>query len=515
MPTPNFSSSDFEVTYDPETGSSEEGAFHVLICEEQRSRVQLISRVVVEGGAQPLQATDSFTLTKLASLQCFIALVGFADCPAANSPALNEVRALVNSGLIVMCYADHVRTWPLRTRCNVLLAGAFMLFDSAEPEFSQDLNRALTEVLRLQRGRRDEEATMKSEMKKFGVVGESRMMRSIFRWVEKASALSDLPALITGETGTGKELIVNAIHRLDRKRCTGPLVALNCGAITAGVAESELFGHRRGAFTGAERHRKGLIRAADGGILFLDEIGDLDCALQSKLLRVLQENRVLGVGEDQELPVNVRVIAATNRNLEGMVGCGAFRDDLFHRLNILSVHIPALRQRPADLKPLVQHFVEKHRNLWSGTRLSVEPEFIEALTQLELPGNAREVENIVRRALVNKITDSPLSLSDLPPEVLGKIAEQRSESQFSDAPAGADDGPERLRFVAASADYDASLFKLLQLNQGSLTRTLQECERVLIAAALEHSHGNQTSMAKLLGITPRSVYNKIRKHGLR
>jgi transcriptional regulator with GAF, ATPase, and Fis domain len=515
MPTPNFSEPDFEPTYDPETGLPAEGATHVLICGEQGSRVQLIKEVVVEGGAQPLEAMDSSVLTRLAELQCFVALIGFTDCPAANSPALKDVRALVNSGLIVMCYADHARTWPLRGRCNVLLAGAFTLFDSAVPEFSQDLNRALTEVLRLQRGRRDNEARRKSEMKKLGVVGESRMMRSIFRWVEKASALSDLPALITGETGTGKELIVNAIHRLDHKRSTGPLVALNCGAITAGVAESELFGHRRGAFTGADRHRKGLIRAADGGVLFLDEIGDLDCALQSKLLRVLQENRVLGVGEDRELPVNVRVIAATNRNLEGMVERGAFRDDLFHRLNILSVHIPALRQRPADLKPLVQHFVEKHRTLRNGTRLPVEPEFIEALAQLELPGNAREVENIVRRALVNKITDSPLGLADLAPEVLQKIAEQKVESQLPDESAGTDNEPERSPFLTAGTDYDASLFKLLQLNQGSLARTLQECERVLIAGALECSHGKQSSAAKLLGITPRSVYNKLRKHGLR
>jgi transcriptional regulator with PAS, ATPase and Fis domain len=515
MPAPNSPNSGFAAACEPETGSSDEHEFHVLICEEQSSRVQLISRVVVEGGAQPLQVIDSSALTKLPSLQCFIALVGFAGCPAANAPALNTVRALVNSGLIVMCYADHVRTWPLGKRCNVLLAGALRLFDSAMPEFSQELKRALTEVLRLQSAKRDEDARMKSEIRKLGLIGESRVMLSIFRWVQKASALSDLPALITGETGTGKELLVNAIHRLDRKRSTGPLVALNCGAITAGVAESELFGHRRGAFTGAERHRKGLIRAANGGILFLDEIGDLDCSLQSKLLRVLQESRVLGVGEDRELPINVRVIAATNRNLKEMVGRGAFRDDLFHRLNILSVHIPALRQRPADLKPLVQHFVEKHRNLSSATRLSVDPEFIEALAQLELPGNAREVENLVRRALVNKITDSPLTLSDLPPEVLGKLAEQKADPPFSNDRAGAEDQPDRLPYLPGAGDYDEFLFKLLQLNKGSLAQTLQQCERVLIASALEHSHGNQSLVAKSLGITPRSVYNKLRKHHLR
>jgi transcriptional regulator with PAS, ATPase and Fis domain len=514
MPAPDSFSSGLADAYDTKTGSSDGRALHVLICEEQSLRLQLISRLVVEGGAEPLHVKDSTDLTKLPSLHCFIALIGFAACHAANSPALNTVRALVNSGLFVMCYADHVRTWPLSKRCNVLLAGALTLFDSAEPEFPQELKKALAEVLRLQSGKRNEEARIKTEIKALGMIGESRVMQSIFLWVKRASALSDLPALITGETGTGKELLVNAIHRLDRKRSKGPLIALNCGAITAGVAESELFGHRRGAFTGAERDRPGLVRAANGGILFLDEIGDLDVALQSKLLRVLQENRVLAVGEDRELPVNVRVIAATNRNLREMVERGAFRDDLFHRLNILSVHIPALRQRPADLKPLVRHFVKKHRNLSSGMRVSVDPEFIEALAQLDLPGNAREVENLVRRALVNKTMNSPLGLSDLPPEVLEKLAEQQVKPPFSNNGPGTEDQPDRLPYLQGGADYDVSLFKLLQLNKGSLAQTLQQCERVLIACALEHSHGNQSSVAKLLGITSRSVYNKIRKYDL-
>jgi transcriptional regulator with GAF, ATPase, and Fis domain len=513
MPTPDFL--DLADTYEPQIGSSDKATFQVLIREGQTSRAQLINRIVTEVGAQPKRADDASSVAKLSPSQCFVALVGLADCPAPNSPALNEMRALVNSGLIVMSYADHVRSWPLRGRCNVLLAGAFTLFDSAAPEFFAELKGSLAEVLRLQSSRRNEEAVMRTAMKNLGVVGESRIMRSIFRWVERASALSDLPALITGETGTGKELIVNAIHRLDRKRSKGPLIALNCGAITAGVAESELFGHRRGAFTGAERHRKGLIRAADGGILFLDEIGDLDTALQSKLLRVLQENRVLGVGEDRELPIDVRVIAATNRNLTGMVARGVFRDDLFHRLNILSVHLPPLRQRPADLKPLVLHFVDKHRSLRNGRRSPVESEFIEALAQLELPGNAREVENIVRRALVNKTTDRSLCLSDLPSEILEQIARPKCDSRLADQQITAESEPKPPPFLAARADYDEILFKLLQLNQSSLARTMEECERVLVAAALEQSNGNQSSVAKLLGITPRSVYNKLRKHGLR
>jgi len=512
MPHRSYPDSDF-TTCDPLDGSAERIAFRVLICDRESSRIQLIKRLIVEVGGQPLAISETGRSGEPFTLDCHVALVGLAREAASHAQTLLRIRALVNSGLAVICYADEIRTWSLKRRCNLLLAGALTLFDSALPEFPGELKRSLIEVLQVQDARGTAEACMKAEMKQLGVIGESRAMSGIFSWVQKASTLSDLPALITGESGTGKELIVNAIHQLDRKRSTGPLIALNCGAISAGVAESELFGHRRGAFTGAERDRKGLIRAADGGTLFLDEIGDLDLGLQSKLLRVLQESRVLSLGEDREVPVNVRVIAATNRNLEEMVKGGEFRHDLFHRLNILSVHIPALRHRPADLQPLVHHFIEKHYKLWTGPRPAVSPDFIEALAQLELPGNVREVENLVRRALVKRVTNSPLSLSDLPAEILGKLA---AEAQPAGNP-NADSAPtlESAAHVWDSGEYAASLFSLLEKNQSSLSKTLEQCERYLITTALEHSHGNQSVLAKLLGITPRSVYNKLRKHELR
>ena len=184
----------------------------------------------------------------------------------------------------------------------------------------------------------------------------------------RISRVSDVPTYITGETGTGKELLAKAIHSLDAKRRSGPFVAVNCSAISPGLAESELFGHRRGAFTGADRDRKGLIRAAQGGVLFLDEIGDLDAALQTKLLRVLQENRVLAVGEERDVPIDVRVVAASNRNLLAMVANGTFRADLFYRFTVLTVHVPPLRERRADIPPLIAHFVQKYQDLESSGR---------------------------------------------------------------------------------------------------------------------------------------------------
>ena len=176
-------------------------------------------------------------------------------------------------------------------------------------------------------------------------------MTDVFRSIIRFSTLSDLPVLIVGETGTGKEGLARALHRLDPKRKEGPFVAVNCGAIAAPLAESEFFGHRRGAFTGADRDRKGLVRSAEGGVLFLDEIGELEAALQAKLLRVLQESRVLGVGEDRDIQVNVRVVAATNRDLDQMGQQSRFRADLFHRLNVLSIRVPPLSERADDLAP--------------------------------------------------------------------------------------------------------------------------------------------------------------------
>lgn len=197
---------------------------------------------------------------------------------------------------------------------------------------------------------------------------------------------------------------------------------VNCGAVNASLGESEFFGHRRGAFTGPERERAGLIRSAEGGMLFLDEIADLEPALQTRLLRVLQENRVLGVGEDREVGVNVRVVAASNRNLELMVQQNKFRAGLFHRLNVLSVQVPPLRDHPDDLVPLIQHFLQKHRSLTPVGAFIVGADFSEALHHVELPGNVRQLENLVWQALVRKTTSLPLGISDLPLDVLQQLS---------------------------------------------------------------------------------------------
>jgi transcriptional regulator with GAF, ATPase, and Fis domain len=256
---------------------------------------------------------------------------------------LRNIRELKIGGFRIITCGEGLASWSVKVRCLPLLAGAECLLDSIAPDFSDQLRKAVHQLLALESKNHGEADQIKSTMRTLGMVAESAAMMRIFRTVIWFSTLSDLPVLITGETGTGKEGLARALHRLDQKRCNGPFLAVNCAAITSSLVESELFGHRRGAFTGADRDRKGLFRAADSGVLFLDEIGELDKTLQTKLLRVLEESRVLGVGEDREVEVSVRVIAATNRDLEEMRQQGRFRADLFHRLNVLSIDVPALR----------------------------------------------------------------------------------------------------------------------------------------------------------------------------
>ena len=477
-----------------------------LLCEHLGARLETVSRVVEECGARLYDAGNFAAFEEGKSQAGGIILIALDECPEAGTPLAGQISVLRRAGLIVVCYGDGVHLWPLGRRCQLLLAGALDILDSGQAEFSQELARTLTRLVGAESHRRAEDEKIRGMMKRLGVVGQSREMLAVFRWVVRVAALSDLPALVTGETGTGKEVLVNALHSLDEKRCRGPFVALNCSAINANLAESELFGHRRGAFTGAEAGRKGLIRSADGGTLFLDEVGDLDPQLQAKLLRVIQERRVLGVGDDREVEVHVRVIAATNRDLGELVRQGLFREDLFHRLNTLSVHLPPLRQRTEDIGPLVEHFLDKHRRPGpDGEALSAGPEFIDALKLMRLPGNARELEHLVARVVGDRETAEPLSLLDLPTDAWRELAVGEPPAQALEAAESHPTSPDELR---------AQLARVLDDNGWNLTRSLEYCERLLIESALRRADGNQTQTARMLGITARSVYNKVRKHNL-
>jgi transcriptional regulator with PAS, ATPase and Fis domain len=490
----------------PECGPASVG----LLCERRAERLKTVSRVVEECGARLYEAGSFATAGEVQPRAGGIVLVALDEGPEAGARLAEQIGALRRAGQLVVCYGDGVRLWPLGRRCQLLLAGALDALDSGQADFPQELARTLTRLVGAEEHRRVEDENVRGVMRRLGVVGQSREMLAVFRWAVRVAALSDLPALVTGETGTGKEVLVNALHRLDEKRCRGPFVALNCSAINPNLAESELFGHRRGAFTGAEAGRRGLIRSAEGGVLFLDEVGDLDPQLQAKLLRVIQERRVLGVGDDREVDVSVRVVAATNRDLGELVRQGRFREDLFHRLNTLSVHLPPLRQRTDDIGPLVEHFLDKHRRPGlDGRAPGAGPEFIDALKLMRLPGNARELEHLVARVVGDRETAEPLGLLDLPADAWRELAVSESHAQESPAEAEAAEAsqgtPEELR---------AQLARVLDENGWNLTRSLEYCERLLLESALRRADGNQTQTAKMLGITARSVYNKVRKHNL-
>jgi DNA-binding NtrC family response regulator len=252
-----------------------------------------------------------------------------------------------------------------------------------------------------------------------GLVGNSGGMRDVARMID-AVAYSATTVLVTGESGTGKELVARALHAKSPRR-SHPFVALNCGALTETLLESELFGHVKGSFTGAQRDQKGLFDAADGGTIFLDEIGDIPLSTQVRLLRVLQEGEIKRVGSADSVRVDVRVIAATHRDLPRMVKAGAFREDLFYRLNVIAIPLPPLRERIEDVPLLAHHFLQRHAERLGRRVRTVSPEAIELLAGYRWPGNVRELENAIERAVVLCRGDT-LIPADLPPAVTGRTA---------------------------------------------------------------------------------------------
>ena len=473
----------------------------VMLWDEQPQRRTRIRELLRTLGGRLIEIVD--LPRDIRSCACCVAALGISCEP--DGAGLRVLRELKRRGIAVVAYGDGTESWSVKRKCLSLLAGATQLVDSSGANFDDQFNEAVTQLVSAEAKKQEEAEQTSSLMREMDMVGDSPAIMHVFRSVVRFSTLSDLPVLICGETGTGKEGLARALHCLDPKRRGGPFVAVNCGAIATPLAESEFFGHRRGAFTGADRDRKGLIRSAEGGVLFLDEIGELDAALQAKLLRVLQDGRVLGVGEDGDTKVDVRVVAATNRDLEEMGQQSKFRVDLFHRLNVLSIKVPPLRDRPDDLEPLTEHFLEKYQSMCSGRHPPVGSDFVDALRQVSLPGNVRQLENIIRQALVERRTETPLGLSDLPAEAWQQLSQGCDAAQ----------PPQHESNGAASSDADAIgdyVRVLLEANDWNLSRSLAHCEREAVEAAMRRARGNQSESARLLGITPRSVYNKMRKY---
>jgi two-component system response regulator AtoC len=330
---------------------------------------------------------------------------------------------------------------------------------------------------------REEVGRLRSEVRadrRFGeIVARSPAMITALEVAQKVAAHPS-PVLISGASGTGKELVARLIHR-ESDRTSGTFVPVNCGAIPETLLESEFFGYVKGAFTGADRDRSGLFEAANGGTMFLDEVGELPASLQVKLLRALQDGEIRRLGGNDSVEVDVRVIAATNRDLEGMVQKGEFREDLYYRLAVVPIHLPALCRRREEIPDLVHHFLERHRERLGVKVMGISPDAMERLLRYPWPGNIRELENLLERVVV-LADESEIRVDDLPEDILHPA-------------------PDRAPIDVSDDDL-------------SVKRHSAELERVLIRRALERTGGNKTQAADLLELSPRALRYKIQDYGL-
>ncbi|MBM4046715.1 MAG: sigma-54-dependent Fis family transcriptional regulator [Planctomycetes bacterium] len=384
---------------------------------------------------------------------------------------LREIKRLDKAAIVVMI-TGHAT---VQTAVEAMKAGAYDYivkpFDREELQFVVDKALASKSIddgtLRLRQQRADRASLT-------NVVGDCGRMQKIFDQVARI-ALTDSTVLIHGESGTGKELVARAIHTASA-RGQKPFVAVNCTAIPENLLESELFGHTQGAFTGATADKRGKFEAAHGGTVFLDEVVDLHPGLQVKLLRVLQEKTVDKVGVATPIPVDVRVVAATNRDLGQALRSGQLREDLFYRLSVIPLRLPPLRERKEDIPALVEHFVRKHGG---GHPCRVEPDVLQAFDRHGWPGNVRELENAIQQALAMRAQPDRITLADIPDPIK--------------AP----------RIVAP-----------LNLHIPDEGLKMDEVEKQLIALALQQAGGNQTRAAELLGMTRQALIRRLRKHGL-
>ncbi len=325
------------------------------------------------------------------------------------------------------------------------------------------------------------------------IIGEAPSMQEVFRAIGRLSR-SNITVLINGESGTGKELVAHALHR-HSPRAGKPFIALNMAAIPRDLLESELFGHEKGAFTGANTTRQGRFEQADGGTLFLDEIGDMPAELQTRLLRVLAAGEFYRVGGHHPIKVDVRIIAATHQNLEERVAAGDFREDLFHRLNVIRIHIPALRERREDIPLLARHFLRRAAEELDMDAKTLDAETAEYLTRLDWPGNVRQLENTCRWLTV-MAPGQTIHLDDLPPELMQADSRER--------PAG--DWVEALRQWAAR--------RLASGETNLLDTALPAFEKTLIRTALQQAGGRRQDAARLLGWGRNTLTRKIKELGM-
>ena len=433
----------------------------VLIAEDDEEMLELLERVLGEEGYEILTAGDGHQALSRIEEGQFDLFLSDVRMPGPDGMELLRramARRLHQPVILMTAFGS------ISSAVDAMRAGAYHYL--TKPFNLDELLEIVTEAAAQIRQFRSVRSEAGDDA--FPIVFRSQAMADLLA-MTKDVAVSSASVLITGGTGTGKELLARAIHVIsDRRR--GPFVPLDCGAIPEGLLESELFGHQRGAFTGAVADKPGIVEAANGGTLFLDEVGNLPALMQAKLLRFLQDHRFRRVGETAERSVDVRLVSATNRDLKVLVGDGTFREDLYYRLAVFSLHIPNLRERREDIPPLVYHFI-RHFNSSDGYAVEgVRQDALDLLIDHAWTGNVRQLENVVERAVILRKAGL-VQPADLPPEVA------------STPVAGAG-------------------------------RSLEEMERAHILQLLDECGGNQTRVARILGISRRTVYRKLQQYGI-
>ena len=449
----------------------------IALLDDEARLVEILAMVLRREGYEVFGFTDPIAALGALETREFDLLVTDLKMPGADGLEVLRRARKHAPELPVILITAHA-TVP--TAVAALREGAF---DYVQKPFDNEELRALVkralEVTRLARENRYLRAELRTRYSLDSVVAESPRVRDALELARRAAA-SRSTVLVTGESGTGKELVARAVH-YHSDRVGGPFVAVNCKALATGVLESELFGHERGAFTGAERTKPGLFERADGGTLFLDEIGEIESGFQTKLLRVLQERRVQRVGATEDKPVDVRVVAASNRDLRAEVAAGRFREDLYFRLAVIPIHLPPLRERREDVLPLAVHFLARWNRELGRSVAGWTPEVERWLVAHDWPGNVRELENAIERGVV-LARGERIGFDDL----------------LVDAP-GEEPRP------GAAADPPGS---------ASLPEFLDAAATERIRRVLEQTGGKRVEAARRLGIDRATLYRLMRRYGI-
>ncbi|MBW2273375.1 MAG: sigma-54-dependent Fis family transcriptional regulator [Deltaproteobacteria bacterium] len=454
---------------------------HVLVVDDEELYRRALERILVRVGHNVLMARDAGEAMGIVSSQPVDLVLCDVKMPGINGLELVRQIHEVEPDLPCIVITGYSSA---ENSVEALRAGAFWYLEKPFEQERLDVVRRLVEQAiehgRLKAENRALHSQLRARYKFDSIIGKSAALQRVLSVVEKV-ADTNSTVLITGESGTGKELIARALH-YNSSRADRMLVTVNCGAIPEELLESELFGHVKGAFTNAVHHREGRFAVADGGTIFLDEIGDMSPKLQVKLLRVLQDRTFEPVGSSKTIRVDVRVIAATNQHLETLIEERRFREDLYYRLNVLPIEAPPLRHRAEDIPLLVNHFIDI-ANQDKGTRIdSVCEEAMKLLADYPWPGNVRELENLVERVVILR-REGEIDLSDLP-------------DQFHRTPGP---GPAVMRVPPSGIDFN---------------EVVGDLESDLILQALELTHWNKNRAAQLLGLNRTTLLEKIKKKGI-